>query len=230
MGFQAKLALPTPWKSHLIVGFQNATGETQASFLANEEFYEERPIGGYAFRAGEANGLSRLVYFARFANVFALGAGQTLQLGASAMFGPNATGSGARTIIWGADATLTVPLGDAGKLRAIAEFAQRHFQARAQEIDDGAGGILVLPRQTLVDLGFHAALLWDITNRWTVGARYEYATSRGESVNGFAGNGADPFRGNRHRISPLVVWRFARLARVSFQYNSDHAMFLTPPD
>ena len=229
VGFQAKLDLPTPWKSHLILGFQNATGETQASFLANDEFYAERAIGGYAFRSSETNGLTRLVYFARFANVFALGSGNTLQIGASAMFGPNATGSGGRTIIWGADATLAVPLGNAGKLRAIAEFAQRHFRAREQDIDDGAGGVLVLPRQTLVDLGFHAALLWDLTERWTVGARYEYASSRGESVNGFAGNGADPFRGNRHRISPLVVWRFARLARVSAQYNYDHAMFLMPP-
>ena len=26
-----------------------------------------------------------------------------------------------------------------------------------------------------------------------------------------------------------MVWRFARLARVSVQYNYDHAMFLTPP-
>lgn len=230
IGFQAKLDLPTPWKSHVIVGFQNASGETQASFLANEEFYEERPVGGYAFQSNETNGLSRLVYFARFANVFALGGGHTLQLGASAMFGPNPTGSGARTIVWGADATLTVPLGDAGRLRAIAEFAQRHFRARAQELDDdGAFGTIVLPRQTLVDLGFHAALLWDISERWTVGARYEYASSRGESVNGFAGNGADPFRGNRHRVSPLVVWRFARLARVSAQYNYDHVMFLMPP-
>jgi hypothetical protein len=233
VGFQAKLDLPTPrhwpWKSHVIVGFQNANGETQASFLANDEFYEERPIGGYAFRSSETNGLSRLVYFARVANVFALGGGHTLQLGASAMFGPNPTGSGARTIIWGADATLTVPLGNAGKLRLVGEFAQRHFRAREQELDDGAGGVIVLPQQTLVDMGFHAAALWDITERWTLGARYEYASSRGESVNLFTSNGADPFRGNRHRISPLVVWRFARLGRVSVQYNYDHAMFLMPP-
>lgn len=229
VGFQARLDLPTPWNSHLVLGFQNATGETQASFLSSAEFYDERPIGGYTFRSGETNGLSRLVYFARFANVFALGSGTTLQIGASAMFGPNATGSSGRTIVWGADATLAVPLGNAGRLRAVAEFAQRRFRAREQEIDDGAGGTIVLPQQTLVDLGFHAALLWDLSDRWTVGARYEYASSRGESVNQFAGNGADPFRGNRHRISPLVTWRFARLARMSVQYNYDHAMFLTPP-
>jgi hypothetical protein len=228
-GFQAKLDLPTPWRSHVIVGFQNAEGETQASFRANDEFYGERPIGGYTFRPGETNSLAKLVYFARYVNVFALGGGTSLQIGGSAMFGPNATGSRGRTTIWGADATLTVPVGSMGKLRWISEFAQRHFRAEEQQLDDGAGGLIVLPRQTLIDLGFHSALLWDITDRWTVGARYEFASSRGESLNTSSGNGADPFRGNRHRVSPLVVWRFARLARVSAQYNYDHAMFLTPP-
>lgn len=226
IGFQAKLDLPTPWRSHLVIGAQNGRGETQASFLANDEVYEERPIGGYTFRAGEVNGLSRLVYFARFANAFALGNGASLGLGVSGMMGPNATGSGARTYIWGADASLAVPVGTAGRLRWTAEFAHRTFRAREQEIDDGAGGTLVLPKRTLHDYGFHTALLWDIDAAWTVGARYEYATSSSDSVNGFAGNGADPDRGNRHRISPLAVWRFSRMARLSVQYNYDHAAFL----
>ncbi len=229
VGFQAKLDLPTPWKSHVIVGLQNAEGETQASFLASSEFYEERPIGGYAFRSGETNGLAKLVYFVRFANVFALGNGSSLQVGASGLFGPNATGSRGRTVIWGADATLIVPAGNAGRVRVIAEFLQRHFRVDERQFDDGAGGVAVLPRQMLIDFGFHAAVLWDITERWTVGTRYEFASSRGERVNTFTSNGADPFRGNRHRVSPLVVWRFARLARVSVQYNYDHAMFLMPP-
>jgi hypothetical protein len=228
VGFQAKLDLPTPWtpwKSHVIVGVQNARGETQASFLANAEFYEERPIGGYTFRASEINGLSRLVYFARFANALALGNGHSLLVGVSGMVGPNATGSGARTYIAGADATLNIALGDMGRLRWTAEFAHRSFRAREQVLDDGTA----LPRELLRDNGLYTALLWDITDGWTIGARYEYATSRGESINSFAGNSADPFRGNRHRVSPLVVWRFSKLGRVSVQYNYDHAMFLMPP-
>jgi len=230
VGFQAKLDLPTPWRSHLILGAQNARGETQASFLANDEFYEERPIGGYAFRAGEINGLSRMVFFARFANTLMLAPNTALQLGASGMIGPNATGSNGRTYIWGADAQLSVGLGTAGRLRWSAEVAQRIFRAREQELDDGAGGVILLPKQTLIDFGLATALLWDITDKWTLGARYEFATSRGDSVNNFASNGADPFRGNRHRISPLVAWNFSKLARVSFQYNYDHALFLTAPD
>jgi len=230
IGFQAKLDLPTPWKSHLIVGAQNARGETQASFLANDAFYAERGIGGYVFRESKVNGLGRVVYFARFANTFALGTGNSLVLGASGMIGPNATGSSGRTFIWGADASLAVPLGRAGRLRWNTELAQRIFRAREQTIDDGTGGAIVLPKQTLTDLGFNTALLWDVTTTWTVGARYEFATSRGESVNAFAGNGADPFRGNRHRISPVAMWNFSKFGRVSVQYNYDHAMFLTAPD
>lgn len=230
VGFQAKFELPTPWKSHLIVGAQNARGETQASFLANDEFYAERGIAGYAFRAGEINGLGRLVYFARFANTLALGAGNSLTLGASGMIGPNATGSNGRTYIWGADASLIVALGNAGRLRWNAEVAQRFFHAREQEIDDGAGGTVVLPQQTLSDFGLATALLWDITSKWTIGARYEFATSRGDSVNTFPSNGADPFRGNRHRVSPIAIWNFSKLGRVSVQYNYDHALFLTTPD
>ena len=88
----------------------------------------------------------------------------------------------------------------------------------------------MLPQQTLTDVGVATALLWDIDERWTVGARYEYASSRGESLNTYAGNGADPFRGNRHRVSPLVAWNFSKFGRVSFQYNYDHAMFLSAPD
>jgi hypothetical protein len=230
VGVQAKFDLPTPWTSVVIVGAQNARGETQASFLASGEFYEERPIGGYAFVPVETNGLAKLVYFVRFANAFALGTGSSLTLGASGMFGPNATGSSGRTYIWGADATLIVALGNAGRLRLIGEIAHRTFKAQGQTLDDGAGGVIVLPKRTLQDLGFYAALLWDIDKKWTVGARYEYATSRGESVNLFAGDGADPFRGNRHRVSPLAIWRFSKLARVSVQYNYDHAAFLTAPD
>lgn len=230
VGLQAKLDLPLPWRSHLILGAQNARGETQASFLANDEVYDERPIGGYTFRDAEINGLSRLVFFARFANSLALAPDTFLQLGASGMIGPNATGSNARTYIWGADATLTLGLGKSGRLRWSTEVAQRIFHAREQEIDDGAGGVTVLPKKTLTDFGLATALLWDIDAKWTVGARYEFATSRGDSVNTFASNGADPFRGNRHRISPIAIWNFSKLGRLSFQYNYDHAQFLTAPE
>ena len=54
-GFRLGWLLPTPqlsetpWFSELHFGMQNANGETMASFLANEEFYEERPIGGRPF-------------------------------------------------------------------------------------------------------------------------------------------------------------------------------------
>lgn len=38
--------LPVPWFSEVHLGAQNANGETMLSFLASDEAFEERPIGG----------------------------------------------------------------------------------------------------------------------------------------------------------------------------------------
>ena len=40
---------PLPWFSEFHVGVQNPNGETMVSFLANDEVFEERPIGGRPF-------------------------------------------------------------------------------------------------------------------------------------------------------------------------------------
>ena len=40
---------PLPWYSEFLASVQNANGETMPSFLANEEVFEERPIGGRPF-------------------------------------------------------------------------------------------------------------------------------------------------------------------------------------
>lgn len=225
LGFQAKFDLPTPWRSALIVGAQNARGETQASFLANDEFYEERPIGGYRFVDSETDGLRKLVYFGRLTNAWTWNGGSTLSLGLSGMMGPNSTGNGARTYVWGVDAAFSVPLGSVSRLRLSAEFVQRIFRGKRQEFDDGSGTLVELPGRRLSDVGVFASALVDLDDRWTIGGRYEYASSTRDNVDDIA-NGADPFRGNRHRFSPLVIWRFAPLGRVSFQYNLDHAQFL----
>jgi hypothetical protein len=76
---------------------QNANGETMASFLANEEFYEERPIGGRPFVQRDVRQLKDLLYLTRWNNSWNVTDALTGVIGFSGVYGPNATGSNGDT-------------------------------------------------------------------------------------------------------------------------------------
>ena len=67
-GFRLGWLTPLPWFSEVHLGAQNANGETMASFLASDELFEERPIGGRPFVDRGARTLKDLVYLARLDN------------------------------------------------------------------------------------------------------------------------------------------------------------------
>ena len=98
---------PLPWYSELAIGVQNANGEIAASFLANQEFFEERPIGGRPFVERDVRNPKDLLYFARWVNSWNLNDTVTTKLGLSGLYGPNATGPEGETWIYGADLKLT---------------------------------------------------------------------------------------------------------------------------
>jgi hypothetical protein len=52
------------------------------------------------------------------------------------------------------------------------------------------------------------------------GLRYEWAGGSGDSV---GGRENDPFRDNRQRLSPLLVWQLSEFSRLRLQYNRDWA-------
>jgi hypothetical protein len=66
-------------------------------------------------------------------------------------------------------------------------------------------------------------LLHGFRYSWAGGLRYEYATGSGQSI---GGRSRDPFRDNRHRISPLLSWRPTEFSRLRLQYNYDRAEHL----
>lgn len=222
IGALAIIDLPVPWRSaRLYLGMQNARGETQYSFLASDEVFEERPIGGLGFAEREVNGLGTLAYYVRLTSDFALAKSVDLALGGSAVFGPNATGSGGRTILFGFDATFTWRTASLGTVVWRTEFAQRIYGVDKSQRD------VVNGRKSLTDLGLYTQVLWKFHPKWGVGLRYEYATGHGLSGGEYESRGADPFRGDRHRLSPIVYWQFARFARATIQYTYDHADFLS---
>jgi hypothetical protein len=232
--------LPTPWFSQLHVGAQNADGDTTVSFLGgdggsghghgDEEEGDDgkfqTTIGGRPAVFNDVENLGDLLYLARWENVGSwslLDGAATARIGGSALFGPNASGRDERTWIYGTDLTVTwLPTRNfRGWPRVISrtEWMKRDFDAAAVAADG-----LLLPSTTLHDWGIRTELLYSFRYPWGAGLRYEYATGTGPSV---GGRSDDPFRDNRHRLSPLLSYHPTEFSRIRLQYNWDDAEHLS---
>jgi hypothetical protein len=207
---------------------QNANGETMASFLASEEFYEERPIAGRPFVELDVRNLEDLVYLTRWNNSWNLSDELTTVLGFSGLYGPNATGRDGDTWIYGLDAKWRWR--PANNFRGWpfvlwqTEIMQRDFKADRFVDDSNPDEIITLPGRTLHDWGLYTQLLYGFQYGWAAGLRYEYTGGSGQSL---GGRQNDPFRADRHRVSPLLVWHPTEFSRIRLQYNFDHANFLS---
>ena len=226
--------LPVPWFSELHGGVQNAQGETMQSFLSSDEAFEENPIGGRPFASAGTRSVSDLVYLLRWVNGFELGEDWAGQLGVSGLRGPNATGSEGRTWVYGADWLLKwVPASsDRGWpfLRIEGEIARRHY--RADSFFD-ADTLVSFDHETFTDWGSFLQMLWGFRRGWSIGIRGEYATGNDDTYapgSAIATRSEDPFRGNRVRVSPLLVFQPSEFSRFRLQYNADNADFLTGDD
>ncbi|MGE3535907.1 MAG: hypothetical protein AB7N91_00570 [Candidatus Tectimicrobiota bacterium] len=230
-GLRLSWLLPLPWTSEFFTSVQNAHGETMASFLASEEFFTERPIGGRPFVSRQVKGADDLVYLVRWENFWNLSATVSAKLGGSAVFGPNASGADGRTTIYGGD--LKVRWRPVQHFRGWpfllwqTELMRRDYRADGLESSDVDGNPLVLPEQTLRDWGLYTQALYGFSYRWAAGLRFDYSTGHGASLQGRA---ADPFRDTRYRVSPLLSWSPSEFSRLRLQYNYDHAAHLESRD
>jgi hypothetical protein len=244
-GFRLGWLTPLPWYSDVYFGMQNANGETMASFLANREFWDERPVGGRPFVDRSVKSLKDLAYLGRWINSWDLSNEVTMKLGFSGAYGPNASGPDGQTLIYGADLKL--------KWRPVNNFRgwpflllQSEVMGRNYRADRffnpgpdgmfGTGDDIRLPRETLKDWGFYSQLLWGFRRNWATGIRFEYVSGSGYDVRVDFGTGtvqfvsrnSDPFRDDRYRISPLLVWQPTEFSRFRLQYNYDHNKDILP--
>jgi hypothetical protein len=243
-GFRVGWLMPLPWFSELHFGMQNATGETQVSFFANDEVYEERPIGGRPFIASDVSGGADFTYLLRWANGFDWSDSWSSQLGVSAAFGPNPTGVPApRTTLYGVDfvAKWRPEAQDRGWPFVVlqAEVMGRVFEADAffGDLVDDTGSVVTgvpLPGDTLHDWGLYVEGNWGFRRMWAVALRYEYATGSGgpsfdlgtPPIPTPIPSDGDPFRSTRHRLSPMVLFQPTEFMRLRLQYNYDHDSWL----
>jgi hypothetical protein len=232
-GFRLGWLLPTPqsespWFSELHFGMQNANGETMASFLASEEFYEERPLAGRPFVERDVRKLKDLVYLTRWNNSWNVTDALTGIVGFSGLYGPNATGPDGDTWIYGMD--MKWRWRPVNSFRGWpfflwqTELMQRDFTADRFVDDSNPEETITLPRRTLHDWGLYTQLLYGFSYGWATGVRYEYAGGSGQSL---MGRKNDPFRADRHRVSPLLAWHPTEFSRIRLQYNFDYAKYLT---
>jgi hypothetical protein len=227
-GAQLSWLLPTTWYATIQGGVQNANGETMTSFFSSGEAFEERPIGGRPFVEQDVRSIADFAYSARLDNFFELAETVGLKLGASWLTGPNSTGAAGRTHIWGVD---THVKWQPAQNRRGWPFViwQTEVMGRNYRADDGLdpGADLVDPaddtlfrREDLRDWGLYSQVLHGFVERWAAGVRYEFAGGTGTS-DGM--RESDPFRADRHRIAPLVMFLPTEYSRFRLQYNYDDA-------
>lgn len=225
----ARLAWLAPTHQYLefFAGVQNGNGETMTSFLANDESYEGRAIGGRFFDDGTVGvrSGSDMVWTGRVATTFELGEERRLGFGASVAAGANATGGD--TVITGLDFAYQwrpsdyLP-GDAF-VRFQGEYIHRTFDAEAQTDDADPSNPYSLPGASLRDHGgyIYGLVGWD--NGFAAGLRCDYATgSEASYIGGGAfSRAADPFRADRLRISPMLQYQVSPFTRMRLQYDYD---------
>ncbi len=184
-------------------------------------------IAGRPIVAQDVRGFGDFVYLTRWKNSFGFTDEVTAVFGLSGLYGPNATGREANTWLYGLDMKWRWrPTGNFNGYPFLTwqtEIMKRDYHAAryTQAADDG--DLDSLPGRTFKDWGLYTQLLYGFQTNWATGLRYEYAGGSGRSG---GGRKNDPFRDDRHRLSPLLVWRPSEFSRIRLQYNYDTASHL----
>ena len=237
VGAELSWLAPVAWFSQLEVGVTDADeSDLTTSFLD-----AEGGIGGRPAVDSEVRNLGDLLYLARFANAWDVSDEITGLVGLSGLYGPNSTGAGAQTFIYGTDLTFkwrpasnfrgwpfAVWQTEAMKRDYTAERFVAGAQAGGGEEEEQGQFPNRFPGGILRDYGFYSYVLWGFTYPWAAGLRLEYATGEGRSVidGALVSRQRDPFRGDRLRVSPMLVYHPSEFSRLRLQYNFDNAKFL----
>lgn len=251
LGARISWLAPTPFYSELMLTVQNSHGGTASSFRGGghshgHEAAEHLPFAlRHADNDRSIEGVEDMLLTPRYAMSFDLSDTQVLLLGTSAAFGPNSSGGQGggetRTEIYGIDATW--------KWKAVTHHAGFPFvsvqtEALVRRYDAGAfdwadeddgnglsdlatGAPATLDRETLLDYGAYAQLLYGFRKGWVAGLRVDCVFgTRGDYESGrFAFGddelGRDPSRADRWRLSPNLTWYPTEFSKIRFQYNFD---------
>lgn len=210
LGARLSWLAPTPWYTEFFLGLQNSHGGTASGFRSAGHSHggEEEEGIPFSFRHPDNDrGIKHfddLLITPRIATSFDLSDTQTLLMGLSGAFGPNANGGGGedtRTQIYGADLTWKWrPSNHSGGFPFVqfqTEGMLRKYKAGSFNWDEDGDGLLadadgdgnpdrgqlfdpttglpaVLPAETLTDYGFYSQLTYGFRKGWVAGLRFDY--------------------------------------------------------
>ena len=209
LGIELSALLPLPWYVEVVTTAMMAGGgATMRSFFGND--------------GGEVDNVDDLFYLVALKQFFDLSRDWSLAWGMSAAFGPNATGRGNRSEIYGTDLYLKWRPITYGSYQAIS--LQTEWMLRRRQVPGGV----------LQDFGGYAQLVWRLARRWAVGLRYDF-------LSGVRDDYLDPEEGDHeHRATAAVTFWPTEFSRLRLQYSADlprwrpggfedtvHALFLT---
>ncbi len=190
LGVELSWLTPLPWYVEVFGSANTAAG----SCCARSFYGEEDP---------RVEGVEDLLYTVGLRQFFDLAAGWGLKWGLSTQLGPNGSGQGNRTEIYGTDLYLRYRPTDSTRRAALSlqvELMHRRRQA---------------PFAVLADTGGYAQLVWNIVPEWAVGARYGY-------VEGLEDDPLDPdWDRARHRVSAQVTAHPSHFSKLRLQGTRD---------
>src|SRR2546426_776713 len=217
-GLQLSWLAPTPFFLEFKASAQQAQGDIATSFLSSKD----QTVRGYTLVDRPVQKIGDLIYMPRVVTSFEPTDELTAAMGASTLFGPNASGPNNRTIVYGADLYVKwKPVNHSQGFPFVAWQTEFLFR----DYDAGPGTTPVIPASRLKDYGLYSQLTYGFVYRWVAGFRVDYANSAG-------GAAAVPFlttlaqrdlAGERWRLSPNITFYPSEFSKFRLQYNFDVA-------
>lgn len=212
-GARVSWLLPTPFYSELFLSMQNSQGETAYSFRSD---HEDELFLGRPMVETHVQGFGDLLYAPRYAFSFDLDDQNTVLLGASGAFGPNASGWHTDTQIYGADLFYKWKPRTHSKGWPFVTW-QTEWMYRRYEAGAFAGDVNnpAQPAETLRDWGFYSQVSYGFRRRWVASVRGDFVTADDPAA------GSDPDREPRWRVAPALTFFPTEFSKLRLQYNYD---------
>ncbi len=198
LGVELSWLTPAPWYLELVAAATDAAGECCArSFLGGDDLGVRSPAD-FVYTLG-------IRQFFDLSDAIGLAWGMTTQLG------PNATGNGNRTELYGTDLYLRWrPKGSTSRM-ALSWTLEAMMRRRQ------------VPGDIRTDAGCYTQVVWNITPAWEVGGRYGFMSAS-------PGDDLDPeATDDRHRVSAQVTFRPSHFSRIRLQGSWDRPLYRPDP-